>query len=802
MARSHGPLIVIVGALMTLVAWEWSRWHRAGRSEVAPTPSAASDLDGIAAPSKSGNPDVVATSDRVQATTDLTIMASDSGGQPYAGLRVAAVAGERVVGVGHSDHLGSIHFPASDGAVTVLVFCGEFFRKRLDLPEGQGIYAVEIERGRSLAGQLLVDGVELDEPVQLVLSWYVASSELAQFPSELAKSLDLRVSAGRRTMSFSTDRAGGFAVAELDPTWSGRIELPGWLESEAGEPAFEIAAPHGDLELRARSRPAIIGRVVAPGSRHPVGDAHLTATVDCDRGEYTSAFVCTAAGRFRIPLTCGGLTGAQIWIHAGDQGACTVAVGPVAAGHSGIDLGDIELGMARQAALHIVGAHGEPIRGARICAEGNAAVWSAPSDDRGWLLTPVLPLEVEHLVVSALGYRSATVALPPTTLTPIEVVLHPIHSFTVNVSRPTGERLRDVAVLIAPENASPFEPPFGAEADPKQFELGATLPLRRIVEPATATHSQRLSWVFRTNQDGELLITGLRTGTSLAIHAEDAGGATIAPERRVVIEGRGRQILELVVEGEPKSAAVRVRDDRQTPIPGARVQLGGNSQSSAIADELGVARITGLFADAVDLSITADGYCAAKTRAEFTTGTRNEINVQLERGRSIAVEVLDASGQPAPVEWVDALVDGEVVGVTKRVGLGRFAIQDAPRRAFAIRVIVGGERIESMHAADDASVVEHLPASGSLRLSFDSSVVFMAKSRTLELRRSSPTAASIVTQIQPADLDRGLSIPIVFPGEYEARWLDTLDDSGRIVPGVSGRVTIERGREAAIRVGP
>ncbi len=806
MARHPWILPATVVALATVIAWSASRGCPAGPSDVpiVVAPRSASEPVGKSMPLNVADPARSAATEPgpLQAAGDLTISVSDSSGLPYAALRVAAMEGPRIVGVDRTNAHGSVQFPPVQGAVSIFVIGGEFIRKRVELSQGQGRHAIEIERGRSLAGRLIVDGAEPAESVQLVLGWSEASEELAQLPAVLVKSLNLRVNAGRGAVAFLTDPSGVFALDDLNPAWSGRVELPVWLETEAGEPAFAIAAPRDNLELRARLRPAIIGRVVAAGSREPVLNAHLTATVRCERGEYTDAFVCTAEGRFRIPLTCGGLTGAQIWIHAGEQGACTLEVGPVPDGRGGVDLGDVELGIARQAVLHVVREEGEPIQGASIGTESNTAVWSASSDEEGWLVTPVLPLEVDHLIVSALAYRSATVVLPPIVLSPIEVVLHPINAFVVRVSRPTGERLRGIAVIIEPEDASPFEPPFGEQADPKQLELGATLPLRRIVEPATAKHSKRLRWVFRTNQDGEVLITGLRAGTGLIIHVEDAGDATIVAEQRVAIGGSGRQSLDLVVLGEPKSMAVRVRDNRKTPIPGARVQLNGNAQSFAMTDKQGVATITGLFADVIELSISAERYCAARARTELVAGTQNEFDVLLERGRSIAVDVLDANGQPAPVDWVNAFVDGASVGVTGRIGVGRFSIQDVPERALVIQLIVGGARIESSHAADESSIVESLPASGSVRLSFDASVVFKADSRMLQLRRTSPTDVSILIQVRPADLAGEMNVPIVFPGTYEVRWLDAIDDSGRLTTGVPGRVTVEPGRATPIRVGP
>jgi len=532
----------------------------------------------------------------------------------------------------------------------------------------------------TIAGVLVVDGGPPREPIEVRLTTTAG-----------------RIETEPRT---TTDASGAFRFDGASTDWKGELRFPPLYVIEAGGDRVVLERPAVDLVVRLVSAPAIVGRVLDPGLSS-VADAQGTVEQTCvgigSTGRSSTGFGTRRGGLFRGTIQpCAGTSSFLLEVWKPGVGYAAIELDDVDPA-VGRDVGDVVLQPETELLVHVVAEGGEPIEGARVLTDLPGRAISGPTTPAGFLALSHLRRGVSELTVAAPGRVAARVRLPERRPPGVEVVLARGTSLVVHAIDGAGLRAPDVVVQLS-AGEPPLDLPSGAWPDWLPGSAGG-----RTVEKSDG--EREVTQGFFSDARGDVALADLRAGLELAVTVEDRNGLPVERSRTVVT---GPEPVELTFVVPPaRRVSGRVVDDRGLPVAGARIGLGGRG-AGWLTDAGGRFTIPGVRANAIDLEVRREGF-ATRWLTELVPAASDGLEIVLEPGHAIDVEVVDGQGAPVEARIVRALHEGRAVGRPQRGDDGRWRLTELPTGLLTIEAWVDDEVHRVQREADVGAVVIRLP---------------------------------------------------------------------------------------------
>jgi len=532
----------------------------------------------------------------------------------------------------------------------------------------------------TIAGTLVVDGGPPREPIEVRLTTTAG-----------------RIDAAPRT---TTDASGAFRFDGASADWKGELRFPLDYAIEFGGDRVVLERPAVDLVIRlvSSTAPAIVGRVLDPHLQ-PVIDAQGTVEATCSekgrKGQSSIGFWTGEGGVFRGPIQpCAGTPRFVLEVWKPGMGYAALKLDDVDPA-VGRDVGDLVLEPETELLVHVVSEGGESIEDAVVATDDPRWV-SEPANPGGYVALVNLRRGVSELIVAGPGHVSARVPLPERRPASIEVVLAKGATLIVHAVDESGERAPVVVYLSATEMPIDFPSPW---PDWLPSSPGFTHSLR---DGATVEAVQE----FHTDAGGDLVLNELRPDMELGVTVRDRF-VRILGARTVVM---GREPVELTFVVPPaRWLSGRVVDTTGRPLEGARICPGGGKARCWSTDSDGRFTIPHLRAEAALLAVRMDGFATRWLEEVPVSPEGGELEIVLERGHAIDLEIVDAEGSPVTASHVQPFFEGRKVGSVERDDDGRWRLTELPTGLLTIEAWVDDEvhRVQSEAAA--GAVVIRLP---------------------------------------------------------------------------------------------
>lgn len=579
---------------------------------------------------------------------------------------------------------------------------------------------VRLSSGTELDGVALVDGVAAPEGLELSLLLEPADDPHRTQRSEHAT----RLLAEDEARTVRVRSGGGFTFAGLPIDWHGTLVVPNthWILGARNEPgpvprALDLAASSAVLTVRTTQLPLLRGRVLYDdGSTAGGAKVVAQAAFDDQTHAETSHAVADSEGRFELPLApqwiqhrakfadptrrpalvrATFLVGAQDTQRTSVEWAAPIDQGD-AASHA------IELRITRLPTVHfaVVGERSRPLAGARMLTDH----LSQPTDDLGRGVAHGTPLGVaapDHLVAAA----ETALRGKGTIDDPLVFALQESR-MVIRVRTPDGSPLRGCSV----------EARYAKESLPLPPELSALYSVAFRMHGQPHRHDDR-SWQLNLALDGEATAhaPGLAGGSRCTVTVRDSVG-TVLGEFEVAPPPMSTDPVDVVVL-EPTAE-----------LRGRVLAAGGPPRRStltirAVADDGWAHRkpvnADGSFAIAClrsrtpwEVLVEAEDF--APLRVVATAGAF--LDVELQKGRSVEVAVLDPDGRAVAVRDLAAVEMRDTQLRPQELAAGRLRFDDLPREPITFRCHLGGRAFEVVAVADATTATLRLPALASLRI--------------------------------------------------------------------------------------
>lgn len=562
---------------------------------------------------------------------------------------------------------------------------------REKLAAGATEHVVRLSGGDALSGYVTVDGA----PPAKRLTFMVRGFEdpTSEWP-QLARHFLSKHEWGESRMKMTTRAGGSLSLRGVASGQIVRLELPSHLRlrepATGGEStAVTVTTPRGGLVLDLVSIPVITGRaVLPPNSPLKLKDGvSISYTIRHPRGTTESGRYVPLGTEFSIPIEIADATGVTVNV-LGDFGILATRSydGTIT---SGVAFGDIVLDAGRRLNAVLQDVSDAPIAGGRIAAEGQV---SAPTGSDGRTTIP-LTLAAKTLLAGAYGYRLRRIPLGETLPDPLVVVLEASNRLIVEVRFQDGS--------LPPSSASvelAFSRPMEADA-PENLDDFADVrgtPNGSTQTWATSAGTSGYEIGYPLNREGQIAVSDLPASESIGVKVKDRYEHELV-SRSVELGPTETKALQLVLPRKPRTVAATVTDAKGASIGGVEVQLGGGH---ARTDARGAFSFPDVLGEARSLTLSAPGYATLMVEgSEVFTRSR----YVLEEGRSVWVQVVDASGAPTQATVTFVLADG-----TKLIAVGRSAgsyeVERAPARPASVEAKAGDEVASVAVGADQNQV--------------------------------------------------------------------------------------------------
>jgi hypothetical protein len=358
-------------------------------------------------------------------------------------------------------------------------------------------------------------------------------------------------------------------------------------------------------------------------------------------------------------------------------------------------------------------SEGSPIHGAIAQTLAASPVESSPTDAAGYGSLIVTAGHIDAIRVLALGYRSVTrqVAVDAA---PVEVTLTRLPALNLMIRRSDGGVASDLPVEISMWAKNPFVVDEGDGSGPIQVDLGAPSAVRRsagqplLGEPA-------LRFEYRTDDEGRLWLPGLDPTVRSVARVEDITGAVLAERELDATCFRLDAPCVISIDGPSRVLELRVVDESRKPIMGAKIRSTKSGQRLAKTRAAGVARISPIYANSVDLRVEAIGFASTSLDDLRVDGTIVRSEVVLTRGLSVRVSVVDATGRTVDAQDVHATLDSKRIGKVKRCAdEDCVRIDELPRSTVVLSATVQGKAFLQPHDPFDPIARIEIPSLGSV----------------------------------------------------------------------------------------
>jgi hypothetical protein len=226
----------------------------------------------------------------------------------------------------------------------------------------------------------------------------------------------------------------------------------------------------------------------------------------------------------------------------------------------------------------------------------------------------------------------------------------------------------------------------------------------------------------------------------------------------------------------------KVRDERGTPIAGARVAVrlapDASELRSVLSDSRGAFEMMVLDGNPVEVSIQRPGFIEANLRTDPT----RSLDVLLERGRALRVRLDAPSGSDLSRARVEVRsLDGSPSELASRcLGPGLFEVFGRLSGRYHASVAAGNLRLEGVLEADDVELTLAVPATGCVEATWLLPELDPAANLTGIVLESSAEGVPELQHQFFNTLSGTHRFTPVIPGEYELR-LRALTEDGEVV---------------------
>lgn len=697
---------VCAAVLAAVVASTRETSPRDTRAVAPPGAEASGREDGARARAAARAPDAPAdaASDPAEPAPRLRLRLVREDGGPVAGGTLVLHDGSRLSGLLPIPSEEPLLLEASPSERRVVALLPGRAPQTVVLPSGGGDRDLALPSGAVVAGRVLLEGRAPGEPVPLEV--WIDRPALPQIVVDVAGAGRPDLRRLQHVVETTTALDGSFRVEGFDAGATGSVSPPfGW--TPRAEDAGRFAAPRTDLTIDCSRRARIRGRLVRGGSGAPVGRADVVLSFSADGASASTRQAADAQGRFTVYVT---------WPRPPERADFEVVEDGVPSHRAEIegpfdrdrDLGDVVLPdpWERAASLRVLGAAGDPVeRAVAVFASGSD--WTSErSGPDGLLRVPATAAE-SRVVVTAPGH-----GFTETTVAAGEA--------TVFLPRGAALNVRVVGTCNAPEGTIVRIAGANATAEPPDRVLEV---LRGAVGGSEVVASLRggedVTWLALP---GSELVTlpWVRPGAALRIDVFDAYGESLARQDAVAPESGTFD----VTLGAPPSRVLagRVVDEAGRAIEGASVTArsvraddalawSGGWRSGVASDGDGRFELRGAAAAALAVVVDAPGR-APWARASVAPGD-GSLRVVLARAARLRVTLLDARGEPAAIEWLQAVpvagdpLAGLVRGfdVSEGDAPGRWVVEGLPPGE--VDLVAGeGDAAPRFRVRTDAGAVE------------------------------------------------------------------------------------------------
>jgi hypothetical protein len=716
-------------------------------------------------------------------TARFTFIESD--GSPAANATVALVDEHDVVQSATTDKDGSLDLPARGGHLDAYIARARALPFHATLELDAGTHRVELPAGKEVSGRVRVNGAAPDRTIGLVLKSDRSPLESARARAAVAKMLgfdDYRWVSVRQ----STGPDGGFRWNGLPDDWSGSIlasqpyRVPGPSLREWGGDEMRLEAPTCDLVLQVERLPCLKGRVVEASDRTPVAGAQISWLMLWSDGLNTTDVGARTDehGRFEATLKESGFLWAELseLRDANGRGLGHARFERDQLGPD-LDVGDVllERPQSRDIRFFVHDRDAHPIAGA-LARVGTQS--SRPTDEHGRGELVAVPTDAKILKFCARDFRPARIEIGDAHTDVLDVALEPTNELAITVIGIPTESNADVTLHLVSA-----EPLFDSTSGwvPDSFSFSFTV--GNCWSGSPAQHGRPGVANCALDDLGRCVVHDLRPTAVITLqligpmgvvmHVGSLGSIASTEHRRVVVhlEAAGRGL-----EG-------HVRSEDGQPLANAHVSLRRSWEDSASVDTDGSGRFHFWLVPegSLELSASHPGWVTCDVKDVSASNASTPIDIRLERGHDLAIDVVDPRGRPVPDVHVRARPDARSRwrgGIPDR--RGGYVVRDLPLAPCTVVVDVSGRSFERMHDLREPRLRVELPVLGKVAFHWQHSVdTADDRAVSVRLRPVAPDAEALDWQMGSV-AEGAHTFESVFPGEYTIsidRWSHASDDA-------------------------
>jgi hypothetical protein len=451
----------------------------------------------------------------------------------------------------------------------------------------------------------------------------------------------------------------------------------------------------------------------------------------------------------------------------------------------GDDLGDIELLPVRTLAFAVRDPYGAPVPGAIAVADDRSGLRSEPTDAAGLSSLEGLLRDTTTMSVRAFRFFPQQVTLPPDVpaesvaangpaapavipsvsspsgasmngnpaprvdsesshvAPPFVVVMQSCPSLDVLVTLQDGSAARDVIVVVgAKQELFASLPGLGASPsflpDDEVSTLIASDSSGASIPGSDAGVPHMGGWMaFRPADDGSASLSSLLPGVPFQLSVWSGHGELCWGPQSLVMQPGERREKHVEIERAPVDLVVSVRDEQGKPLQDVSVSTKNGERddsSNAMTDARGLAILSDVYGDRVDLDISKEGYANQLLRGVVVPVGDSPVPVVMKPELQVRLFIHDSRGRAVPAESVWVMQGEQSIGDYTEVppwpGAGAPSAPDENTTTDGAHFLltglapgdvtlvaqVAGRRFEQPHATTvpDAEIV--VPDPGSLRV--------------------------------------------------------------------------------------
>jgi hypothetical protein len=732
------------------------------------TPRETVNVEPAAAAEEVQRANIATSSNEAAAGSECVVRVVDAARQPLARVVLLALDAAlhlQTVSTG-PDGRASL---APAGAVQLFALSDASPVQRFELELAAGERELVLDApSASVAGVLSVGGRAPGKNVRVALRSAAAPFGELALPEELRAML-----AGATLRRGESDPNGNFEFRGLSPDWSGTLII--WGEyglaraTPSSGPRRELALerPRTDLRIDLERLTRIVGRFeTSSGEAVRTTEMPLVTIVSSQgRARSISQASMDEQGRFAHVLGQADFDSVDVLLEC-DQGR-----GARAAQRNELTLtpdGDFDLGvvvLTQRSNLNVRAlSAGVPVAGAKARINGDLK-WSE-GDAEGRIAVSSAATGDATLRVIAPDFWALDVPVRLPLAYELVVELSPTNVLTINVRDNSGAPLPEAKVVFEARVAALF-----SESDTMNPDA-AIIGVRRGQERSSgATVGESFEGELEVIADnkGVVELQGLTTKGVLSVKVVDALGQTLVSAPLAPFGTSERRELELKLPGALKSLRGRVVDPDGRSVAGAEVsaKLGSSNSAQTQTDSTGRFSLDSLSTEEFELKVESPHFAPHFRPRVALRDATTELEIRLERGRIIVVEIVDESGAPRTATRVQASTPDEAHSwYAGPQTPGRYQFRPLSAEPLKITAYVHSRAYTREIGDHEESVRFVVPTPGQLTVRLAASVEVAQRKPFVRLRSLDGAANS--SQWFATDAPRGpLEFGALAPGEYE-----------------------------------